>query len=138
MSKRESAIKAFIGILRSAGTFEVQRNTAIPTTPLSVGLVVVRDGDCGDPEITMSPTEYHYEHKIALEVFAVGVDLDLSLDTLLGQIANLVEADKTLGGAVDSLYLIAPNFDLTVDSSIRCKAASINAAVFFSTYSPLN
>lgn len=86
----------------------------------------------------MSPIEYHYEHQIQLEVFAVGADLDLALDTLLGQIANLVEADKTLGGAVESLYLTAPNFDLTVDSSIRCKAASINVAVFFSTFSPLN
>jgi hypothetical protein len=138
VSKRESAIKAVISTLESSGTFEVQRNTAIPTTPLSVGLVVVRDGNPGDPEITMSPIEYHYEHPIELEVFAVGQDLDFALDTLLGRIANLVEADKTLGGFVESLYLTAPNFDLTIDSSIRCKAASINVVVFYSTYSPLN
>jgi len=138
VSKRESAILALKNTLSAPATFEVQRNTAIPTSPLSQGLVVIRDGESGEPEITMSPIEYHYEHQIQLEAFAVGIDLDLALDTLLGRIANLVEADKTLGGAVESLYLTAPNFDLTVDSSIRCKAAGINVVVFFSTFSPLN
>lgn len=138
MSKRESAILALKDALSAPATFEVQRNTAIPTSPLSQGLVVIRDGESGDPDITMSPTEYHYEHQIQLEVFAVGADLDLALDNLLGQIANIAEADKTLGGFVESLYLTAPNFDLTVDSSIRCKAASINVVVFYSTFSPLN
>lgn len=138
MSKRELAINAVISTLESAGTFEVQRNTAIPTSPLTSGLVVVRDGDCGEPDITMSPTEYHYEHKITLEVFAVGQDLDAALDSLLEEIAQVLEADKSLGGVVDSLYLTAPDFDLTIDSSIRCKAASVNAVVFYSTYSPLN
>ena len=137
MSKREQAIIALRSALEAAIAFEVQRNTSIPTTALSSGLVVIRDGDSGEPEVTMSPTEYHYEHEIQIEAFAVGTDLDLSLDQLLGSIADCIEIDTTLGGHVDASYVTAPVFDLTIDSSIRCKAASINVVVFYSTASPL-
>lgn len=137
MSKREQAILALASALRSKNTFDVQRNTSIPTSAISNGLVVIRDGDSGQPEVTMSPTEYHYEHEIQLEVFAVGQDLDLALDQLLGEIADCVEQDSTFGGAVDASHVTAPAFDLTIDSSIRCKAASINVVVFYSTLSPL-
>lgn len=137
MSKREQAIIALASALRSKNTFDVQRNTSIPTSAISNGLVVIRDGDSGQPEVTMSPTEYHYEHEIQIEVFAVGQDLDLALDQLLGEIADCVEMDSTLGGAVDASHVTAPTFDLTIDSSIRCKAASINVVVFYSTLSPL-
>ncbi len=137
MSKRELAINAVISTLKSSATFEVQRNTPIPTTALSTGLIVVRDGESGEPEVTMSPTQYHYEHKIDLEVFGVGANLDTALDLMLESIATALEANTTLNGAVDNLYLTAPDFDLTIDSSIRCKAAIINVVVFYSTNSPL-
>lgn len=137
MSKRESAINAVINILKTSTTFEIQRNTPIPTTALSTGLVVVRDGESGEPEVTMSPTQYHYEHKIDLEVFGVGTNLDTALDTMLENIATALEANTTLNGVVDNLYLTAPAFDLTIDASIRCKAAIINVVVFYSTNSPL-
>lgn len=137
MSKREQAINALRAVLEAKNTFEVQRNTSIPTSAISSGLVVIRDGDPGEPEVTMSPIEYHYEHQIELEVFAVGLDLDLALDQLLGSLADCIEIDLTLGGAVDSSFITAPVFDLTIDSSIRCKAASINVVVFYSTTSPL-
>jgi len=138
VSKRETAITSVISTLEAVGTFDVQRNTSVPTSPIDAGLVVVRDGDVGEPEVTMSPSEYHYEHKITLEVFAIGTDLDAALDELLESIAQALEADTTLSGAVDSLYLTAPDFDLTIDSSIRCKAVIVNVVVFYSTYSPLN
>lgn len=137
MSKRESAILAVKDALQSLNTFDVQRNVSIPTSSLLNGLVIVRDGDTGEPEVTMSPSEWHYEHAIRLEVFAVGSDLDAALDGLLMQIATCADADKTFSGAVDSSYLSAPESDLTIDSSIRCKAASINLTVFYSTNSPL-
>ena len=137
MSKREQAIIALRNALEASNTFEVQRNTSIPTAALSGGLVVIRDGDSGEPEVTMSPTEYHYEHQIQVEAFAVGADLDLSLDQLLGLVADCIEIDPTLGGHVDASFVTAPVFDLTIDSSIRCKAASINVVVFYSTTSPL-
>ena len=137
MSKRESAILAVKSALQALGTFDVQRNVSIPTSALSDGLVIVRDGDAGEPEVTMSPTEWHYEHVIRLEAFAVGSDLDAALDDLLMQIATCADSDSTFGGAVDAGYLSAPENDLTIDSSIRCKAASINLTVFYSTNSPL-
>lgn len=137
MSKREAAIQAVKNSLSALNTFDVQRNTSIPTNALSNGLVIIRDGDSGEPEITMSPIEWHYEHAIRLEVFAVGESLDSALDLLLSQIADCFDFDKTFSGAVETSYVSAPDYDLTIDSSIRCKAASINLTVFYSTNSPL-
>lgn len=137
-SKRESVIRELVSILEARNTFEVQRNTAVPVQPTKKGLVVVRDGDPGDPDVTMSPLEYHYEHPILVELFIAGGDLDESLDSLLVDFGQTLEANKTLNNSVDTSYLTAPNFDLTVDSGVHCKAASLNVVVFYSTYSPLN
>ncbi len=38
----------------------VLRNEPLPTKIPASGLLILRDGDAGEPEITLSPTRYHY------------------------------------------------------------------------------
>lgn len=107
-STREQVVAAVVAML-DAGLVgaTVKRNGAKPQRIPPGGLVIVRDGDPGDPEVLLSPLTKIYDHRLALEIApgsAVAGDTpEAQIDTLSDAILALVQADRTLGGRCDFL-----------------------------------
>ncbi len=73
------------------------------------GIVVMRDGDPGQPLITISPLQYEWEHPVELELSAVGTGRTAILDGLIGALDAALSAHRTLSGAVvDARIIEAP------------------------------
>lgn len=63
------------------------------------GLIILRDGQPGEPEVTLSPLRYHYQHRAELEVVVQAAPGRASaLDILIAAIGTALETDRTLGG----------------------------------------
>lgn len=110
MSKRTDvlfAIKQLVTLaLPGAKVLGLDGAEAPPAVVPATGMVVVRTGDPGEPQIDLSPPSYNYEHRIPLEVSALksgGLTSEEALDVMLMAIGEGVAADRTLGGLVDWL-----------------------------------
>lgn len=92
----------------------VRRNEPDDITPPQAGLFVVRDGEPGEPEIGLSPERFFWRHEA--EIF-VGVVRNTAparasaRDTLIGIIRDVIEADTTLGNAVQDSEIAAVRYD---------------------------
>lgn len=110
MSKRLDvliAVKQLIELaLPGAKVLGLDGKEAPAATIPATGMVVVRTGDPGEPEYTLSPLTYYYEHRIPIEVStapAPGVSSEETLDAMLVAIGEGIAADRTLGGLCDWL-----------------------------------
>ncbi len=73
MSVREAALVALKTVLVAACPgADVKRNADVPTDVGPGGLVILRDGDPGEPEVTLSPPSYAYEHRAVVEIVIEG------------------------------------------------------------------
>jgi hypothetical protein len=124
------------------------RLSALPTTALrgevlpervpAGGVVILRDGDPGEPEVTLSPLRYHYAHRAEIEAVVQGTDRDVAFDTLCARIGAALAADRTLGGLCDWVEAEAPQpVDLPVEGAASLKAAVIRVSLFYTTSDPL-
>ena len=71
MSQRESAIGALFAVLGqlSLGTgAAVKRNAALPERVADHAMAILRDGEMGEPEVSLSPLTYHWQHQVTIEV----------------------------------------------------------------------
>ena len=114
-TKREQVLVALEAVLKTIETtvtdVEVFRNLVLPPEVPDGGLVVLRDGDPGDPEIVLSPVTYQWEHVAEIEIIvAEGEDAarTTALDDILAAIGVALKADRTLGGAVDEVRAEPP------------------------------
>lgn len=145
MSKRERVLAALFDLLQAKldtnVMISVARDMVVPTDVPRQGLVILRDGTPGEPEVTMSPLTYHYEHRAEIEVMVQG-DGETRIarfDALCGSIGAIVIADRTLGGACDWVEALAPEFvDLPVEGAAAIRAATIPVMLHYSTTDPLN
>ena len=80
----------------------LERNSALPEKIPSGGLVILRDGDPGEPEQALGGFgSTYYQHAVEIEVYVEKGDAavrDAGIDDLLQQIGAALEADLTLGG----------------------------------------
>lgn len=89
-----SALYARLSILRAT----VLRGEVLPERVPSEGLLMLRDGEPGDPEVTLSPLCYHYQHRAEIEAVVQGIDRDVTFDTLCASIGAAIATDRTLIG----------------------------------------
>ena len=103
------------------------------------GLIILRDGQPGEPEVTLSPLRYHYQHRAELEVvIQAGTGRASAFDDLIAAIGAALEADRTLGGHCDWVEPEAPaSVDLPVEGAAALKAAMITVVLHYTTTSPL-
>lgn len=114
------------------------RGEVLPERIPAAGLIILRDGDPGEPEVTMSPLRYHYEHKAELEVVVQGAHRDVSFDALVASIGGVIETDRTLGGLCDWMEAEAPQpVDLPVEGAATLKAGVFTIVLHYTTASPL-
>jgi len=117
----------------------VLRGEILPERVPTAGLLILRDGNPGDPEVTLSPLRYHFQHRAELEVILQAVaDRDARFAALLGQIASALAADRTVGGLCDWIEAAAPEpVDLAVEGAASLKAAVVPIMLHYSLADPL-
>lgn len=141
-SKREEVLSALATSLASqlpTGA-ELSRNELVPMSIPSVGLVILRDGDPGEPEVTLSPLLYHYEHRAELDVIVEGSPAarDALFDALAVTLAAAIEWDRTLGGLCEWIEAEAPSpLGLAIEGGEGMKAATVGVVLHYTSPSPL-
>lgn len=116
----------------------VLRGDVLPERVPAVGLLILRDGDPGEPELTLSPLTYHYQHRAEIEVVVQGAGRDAAFDMLCASIGAAIAGDRTLGGLCDWMEAEAPQpADLPVEGAASLKAAVIPVVLHYSTADPL-
>jgi hypothetical protein len=138
-SKRETILAALHARLRTLAA-PVLRGEVLPDRIPAAGLIILRDGKPGEPEVTLSPVTYFYEHRAELEVvIQAGSGRDALFDALAADIGAVLAADRTLGGLCDWVEAEAPEpVDLPIEGAAALKAAVITIVLHYATTDPLN
>ena len=98
---RETALAALLVRLQPLAAL-VLRDEVLPERIPAAGLIILRDGQPGEPEVTLSPLRYHYQHRAELEVVVQAPNGRASaFDTLIAAIGTALDSDRTLGGLCD-------------------------------------
>lgn len=115
------------------------RDEVLPERIPAAGLIILRDGQPGEPEVTLSPLRYHYQHRAELEVVIQAPNGRASeFDSLIASIGAALEADRTLGGLCDWVEPEAPaSVDLPIEGAAALKAAVITVVLHYTTTGPL-
>ena len=135
---RETILAALHARLQALAA-TVLRDEVLPERIPPSGLIILRDGEPGEPEVTLSPLRYHYQHRAELEVIVqAGTGRASTFDVLITAIGTALTADRTLGGLCDWVEPEAPApVDLPVDGAAALKAAVITVVLHYTTTGPL-
>ena len=137
-SSRETILTA-LHVRLSALPATALRGEVLPERIPASGLLILRDGEPGEPEVTLSPLSYHYQHRAEIEAVVQSADRDAAFDTLTAGIGAAIAADRTLGGLCDWVEPEAPEpVDLPVEGGASLKAAIIPVVLHYSTADPLS
>jgi len=83
------------------------RGEVLPERVPADGLLILRDGEPGEPEVTLSPLRYHYQHRAEIESVVQGWftfgTLDWTSGANAGRRAEVLGHDVTDGIAVLTL-----------------------------------
>lgn len=141
-TKRETVLQALFTVLSGLSGPTVIRNGSLPERIPAGGIVILRDGEPGEPEVLLSPPEYVYEHRADSDVL---VDLptpaarDMLFDTIMLAIGAAIAADRTLGGLCDYAETAAPvPVDVIVEGAPGFKAATLPIILHYGTSDPLS
>lgn len=139
MTQRETILTALAVLLRTIPHVPVLRGEVLPERIPSAGLLILRDGNPGDPEVTLSPLRYHYQHRAELEVIVqASGDRDTRFDQLIALIGAAIAVERTLGGLCDWVEAAAPEpVDLAVEGATSLKAAVVPIILHYSLADPL-
>ena len=137
-SPRETILAALHSLLQTLPATAL-RGDVLPERVPTTGLMILRDGNPGEPGVTLSPLTWHYQHRAELEVVVQADDgRDTAFDHLIAQIAAAISADRTLGGRCDWVEAEAPEpVDLPIEGAASLKAAVIPVVLHYSTEDPL-
>ncbi len=135
---RETVLAALFARLQSLAALTL-RDEVLPERIPIAGLIILRDGQPGEPDVTLSPLRYHYQHRAELDVVVQAPNgRATTFDTLIAAIGTALEADRTLGGLCDWVEPEAPaSVDLPVEGAAALKAAVITVVLHYTTTGPL-
>ena len=135
---RETILAALQARLQTLAA-TVLRDEVLPERIPPTGLIILRDGQPGEPEVTLSPLRYHYQYRTELEVVVQAAkNRATAFDTLMAAIGTALETDRTLGGLCDWVEAEAPaSVDLPVEGAVSLKAAVITVLLHYPTPGPL-
>jgi hypothetical protein len=141
-SKAEQVLEAVKGQLETVTGAVVERNSVLPEKIPAGGLVILRDGDPGEPEQALGGFgSTYYQHAVEIEVYVEEGDAavrDAAFDDLLQQIGAVLEADPTLGGLAFGLTYGRPESSIeAVAGAPAIKSAALSITVVYETDTPL-
>ncbi len=134
---RETILAALHALLQTQSA-PVLRGEVLPERVPPAGLLILRDGDPGEPAATLSQLRYHYQHRAEIEAVVQGANRDATFDMLTASIGSALAADRTLGGLCDWVEAEAPRpVDLPVEGAASLKAAVIPVVLHYAAADPL-
>ena len=137
---REQILSALLARLEAVPDAMVKREAPLPETVPAGGLIILRDGDPGDPEVLLSPVTYFWEHQTEIEVIIQrgAADDSAALDALLMAVGNALAADRSLGGLAEWLDWGAPKTsDLAIDGAAALRGATVQLTIHYGSSDPL-
>jgi hypothetical protein len=140
-TRREEVLAALFARLQAMPDATVKREEPVPEKVPAAGLVILRDGDPGEPEVLLSPLAYLWQHQTEVEVVVQQVPADAAtatLDSLLAEVGSVLAADRSLGGLVDWVEWGPPRTrDLAIDGAAGLKAAAVTVTLHYVSSDPL-
>jgi len=141
-SRREQVIGAIKALVAAAlPSADVKRNLDKPERIPPGGLVIIRDGDPGEPEVLLSPLTYVYAHRVPIELAAFAsapITREEALDQMLSAIGAAVAANRTLDGLCDFIEPEAPSSDdLETAGAVSGRWADTAIVAHYATPDPL-
>ena len=141
MSRREQILAALALGLQSGLTTTIRRNEVLSEKVPAAGLVIVRDGDPGEPDVTLNPRTEFYSHRVEIEAYmprdATGSG-EAALDALLGAIGAALRIDPSLGGLAENLTPSAPETGaLAIEGAAPILTARLIVTVEYLVSDPL-
>jgi len=133
-SKAEQVLDALKALLEAVPDAIIQRNSVLPEKVPAGGLIILRDGDPGEPEQALGGfASTYYEHAVEIEVYLEEGDAaarDAAFDDLLQQIGAALEADPTLGDLAFGLTYGRPETSIeAVAGAPAIKTATLTVTV---------
>ena len=137
MTVRETVLQALFERLQTISGPKVLRNEVLPEKIPAGGLLILRDGDPGEPEVMLSPLSYYWQHRASLEVVVQTGEAqqrDQLIDDLFQTISATLAADITLGGLCDRVIPLAPDTSsIAIDGAANVKAALVPIELIYVT-----
>ena len=142
-SKTEQILIALTDLLRAVPKAKVERNTAAPERIPKGGLIVLRDGDPGEPEQTLSGVgSVYYAHAVEIKVYVETGEAaarDAAFDALVSAGGAALDADPTLGGLAFGMTTARLGIDTeAVIGAPAIKTGTVEVIVEYETETPLD
>ena len=132
-SCRETILSALYARLSTLHA-TVLRGEVLPERVPFEGLLILRDGEPGQPDVSLSPLAYHYEHEAEVEAVVQGLERDERLDSLCTDIGAVLAADRTLGGLCNWAEAKAPRtVDLPIEGAATLKATIVKVTLHYTS-----
>jgi hypothetical protein len=140
-SRREQVLAALFDRLQGIAPATAKRNAALPQAVPAGGLVILRDGDPGEPDVSLNPRTELYSHRAEIEAFVTQPASgggDAVLDALLSEIGATLAGDRSLGGLAEHLFCSAPEISvLAIEGAVPILAARITVTIEYLVSDPL-
>jgi hypothetical protein len=142
-SKAEQVLEALRAILETVPSAAVERNSVLPEKVPAGGLIILRDGDPGEPEQALGGFgSTYYQHAVEIEVYVEKGDAaarDAAFDALLQEIGAALETDPILGGLAFGLTYGRPEPSIeAVAGAPAIKSATLTVTVDYESDAPLS
>ena len=141
-SKTEQMLTALTERLRKLSKVKVERNTAVPEKIPAGGLIVLRDGEPGEPEQALGGVgSVYYSHAVEIEVYVEAASAgkrDAAFDVLVQKSGAALEGDRTLCSLAFGMTYARPEIDIeAVVGAPAIKTGIIEVIVEYETETPL-
>ncbi|MBY0429950.1 MAG: acyl-CoA transferase [Rhodospirillales bacterium] len=139
-SIREQLLTALLVRLQTIPAATVKREEPLPEKVPAGGLVILRDGDSGEPEVLLSPLTYLWQHRADIDVVVQKApdEAPTALDALLAAVGSALSANRSLSGLVDWVEWSAPQTrDLAIDGAAGLKGAVVTVTLHYASSDPL-
>jgi hypothetical protein len=141
-SKAEQVLEALRAMLETVPGASIERNSVLPEKIPDGGLIILRDGDPGEPERALGGFgSTYYEHAVEIEVYVEegnAAARDAAFDALLQQIGVALETDPTLGDLLFGMTYGRPEPTIeAVAGAPAIKSATLTVTVDYETDAPL-
>jgi hypothetical protein len=142
-SKAEQVLNALKSLLQTVPDASVERNGVLPEKVPNGGLIILRDGDPGEPEQALGGFgSAYYQHAVEIEVYVEEGDAavrDAAFDALLQQIGAALQADPALGGLAFGLSYGRPEPSIeAVAGAPAIKSATLSVTIDYESDTPLS
>lgn len=137
MTSRETILQALFTLLQTVSNAKVLRNESLPEKIPAGGLLILRDGDPGEPEVLLSPLSYYWQHRAQLEIVVQkggASDRDTALDDLLQAVATAIASDRMLSGLCDRVTAFPSDpSTLAIEGGASVKGAVVPIELIYTT-----